>query len=98
MAIQYCPGTAIISATGTGASMNIPCASIPTAVLVYNITDAEEMYWDNTLTSGYGYKASGLVTTGGITPSPAGATWSGFNLGTDTINRAGSLLKIVAFF
>lgn len=98
MAIQYCPSTVIVSAVGTGAALQIPCGSIPVAVQIYNITDAEEMYWDNTMSSGYGYKASGLVTTGGVTPSSQTDTWRGFTLGTDTINRLGSLLKIVAYF
>lgn len=83
--------------SGTGASLNIDTVGFkPTRVVLINVTGLSKLEWIAPMADASGSKEATagdktFITTGGITPRPAG-----FNLGTDAFNGAGNVIHFEA--
>ena len=76
--------------TATGAAINVELGFVPETVHIRNLTSRDELFWDEGMTNGHGFKrvAAGTgtaITSGGISPyvGVLGTTGRGFTIGTD---------------
>jgi hypothetical protein len=90
--------------TGTGAVINVELGFIPETVHIRNVTSRDELFWDEGMTNGHGFKrvAAGTgtaITSNGISPyvGALGTNARGFTIGTDAdINVSAEILHYTA--